>query len=183
MENANPETIQSWTHYFCEYSKWLPIVKEGPVADLPGSNFVVESRLLRSYTPFPEQGFGLETRFFEQCNRDGHQAHFVHNFRIRHLHVEKISTFWRYMGFHYGVWFGRTRGFGPLRRMCYAAVFPLTALVLYLRVFKIVMKSPPRVFNELSRSRHLPRPRGLDRSIWPAALVRRACVRGWCPRS
>ena len=142
VENANPETIHSWTHYFCEYSKWLPIVKEGPVTDLPGSNFVVESRLLSSYRPFPEQGFGLETHFFEQCRRDRHQPHFVHDFRIRHLHVEKISTFWRFISFNYGVWFGRIRGFGLLKRMCYAAAFPLTALVLYLRVFKNVMRSP-----------------------------------------
>ena len=142
VENANPETIQSWTHYFCEYSKWLPIVKEGPVADLPGSNFVIESRLLRSYGSFPEHEFALETHFFEQCQRDGHQPHFVHDFRIRHLHVEKISTFWRLISFKYGVWYGRTRGFGLLKRVCYAAAFPLTGLVLYFRVLRNVMGSP-----------------------------------------
>jgi len=142
VENANPATVQSWTHYFCEYSKWLPTVVEGPMTDLPGSNFVVESGLLQSYLPFPDQGYGLETHLFKQCMRDGHELHFVHDFRIYHRHAERILVLWRYFSFNYGVWFGRTRDFGMVRRVFHAAAFPLTAAILYLRIFKNARKSP-----------------------------------------
>jgi hypothetical protein len=117
-------------------------VPEGEMADLPGSNFVVERSLLESYLPFPAGEFGLETLLFARCIADGHQPGFVHDFYIRHWHVERISTFWRHIAFDYGVSFARHRGFGPLKRLCYAAVFPLTAAVLYLRTLRNVITSP-----------------------------------------
>lgn len=142
VENANPGSLSSWAHYFCEYHKWLPSVPEGPMDDLPGSNFVIERRLLFGYLPFPAGEFGLETLLFARCIADGHQPGFVHDFYIRHWHVERISTFWRHIAFDYGVSFARNRGFGPLKRLCYAAMFPLTAAVLYLRTLRNVLTSP-----------------------------------------
>jgi hypothetical protein len=136
VENANPGSLSSWAHYFCEYHKWLPSVPQGPMDDLPGSNFVIERRLLDRYLPFPRGEFGLETLLFARCIADGHQPRFVHDFYIRHWHVERIRTFWRHIAFDYGVNFARARRFGTFRRFCYAAAFPLTAVVLYVRVVR-----------------------------------------------
>lgn len=141
VENANPETTASWAHYFCEYSKWLPVVPEGPVSDLPGSNFVIDRDLLTHYLPFPDRKFALESQLFGRCIRDGHQPHFVHDFSMRHFHVEQISEFWKHICFRYGIAFARSRGFGPLRRLLYAAAMPLTVLLLYARVLRNAVRS------------------------------------------
>lgn len=142
VENANPQTLASWAHYFCEYYRWLPTVREGDMADLPGSNFVMERRLLDAYLPFSAGDFALETLLFARCIADGHRPRFVRDFSMRHFHVERITAFWRHIAFDYGVSFARNRGFGPLKRLCYAAAFPLTAAVLYLRVLRNVIISP-----------------------------------------
>jgi hypothetical protein len=134
VENANPETVASWAHYFCEYAKWLPVVPEGPVADLPGSNFAIDRELLARYLPFPDRKFALETHLFQGCIRDGQQPQFVHDFCTRHFHVERIYEFWKHICYPYGVAFARARGYGLFRRLLYAAAMPFTVLLLYARV-------------------------------------------------
>ncbi|MEO2023071.1 MAG: glycosyltransferase [Pirellulaceae bacterium] len=141
VENANPETAASWAHYFCEYSKWLPVVPEGPVSDLPGSNFAIDRGLLTQYLPFPDHKFALESHLFSQCVRDGHKPQFVHDFSMRHFHVEQISEFWKHICFRYGIEFARSHGFGPLRRLLYAAAMPFTVLLLYARVLRNAARS------------------------------------------
>ena len=141
VENANPETVASWAHYFCEYAEWLPVVPEGPASDLPGSNFAVDRDLLDRYLPFPARKFALESLLISRCIRDGHQPQFVHDFRMHHFHVERISEFWKHICFPYGIAFARSRGFGPPRRLLYAAAMPLTVLLLYARVLRNAVRS------------------------------------------
>lgn len=133
IENANPQTLASWAHYFCEYFKWLPKAPHGMVTDLPGSNFACRATVLSEGGPFPEAGFGLETLLFEEFRRKGARLYSSPDLMIRHRHVEKISEFWP-IAFNYGRSFAAQRNFPGWQRIMYALLSPGIAFVLYVRI-------------------------------------------------
>ena len=132
--NGNPATLASWVHYFCEYHKWFPMIQEGEIEDLPGSNFAYHTDLLKELGPFPEGQFGIETQLHKKAREDGNKLYFCHGLRIAHINESKISNFW-VRRFKYGRLFAARRGFPTWKRIAYVILSPLIALMEYVRIF------------------------------------------------
>ena len=132
--NGNTQMLYSWVQYFCEYHKWLPIINEGEIGDLPGCNFAYRSDLLKRLGPFIEGYFKLESLFHEKAKQDGYKLYFDHQLEVKHFEDKKILKFMMYR-FQYGRLFAEKRGFRVWKRIAYIILSPLVAIFEYTRIF------------------------------------------------
>ena len=134
VANGNPGTLAGWVSYFCEFHKWLPTKQEGEVEDLPGTNFAYRFDLLKKLGPFPEGRFKLEYLFNKRARQGGNRFYFSPSLKIAHINEVKISDFW-VCRFNYGRLLATRRGFPVWKRVAYAILSPLIALIEYIRIF------------------------------------------------
>ena len=132
--NGSTQTLCSWVQYFCQYHKWLPIIKEGEIYDLPGSNFAYRSDLLKRLGPFIKGDFKLESLFHEKAKQNGYRLYFDHQLEVKHFEDKKILKLLTYR-FQYGQLFASRRGFHVWKRITYIVLSPLIALLEYARIF------------------------------------------------
>lgn len=137
VENGFQDSLNSWAHYFSEYHKWIPIVREGEIGDLPGCNFAYRSDLFRRLGLFTEGNFKLESLFHERAKKIGKRLYFSHGLKIKHFDNKNTVDLWMYR-FQYGRLFASKRGFPLWKRTSYAMLSPLIALNEYVRIFNRV---------------------------------------------
>jgi glycosyltransferase involved in cell wall biosynthesis len=135
--NANPGKLSSWVHYFCEFYKWLPMIPEGEINDLPGTNFAYRFELLQKLGFFPEYNFGVENLFHQQAREYGGKLYFSQHLTIAHMNDDKLADI-MIRRFQYGKFFATKRKFSLLRRIIYAILSPLIALIQYGKIFNTV---------------------------------------------
>jgi GT2 family glycosyltransferase len=135
VANANPERFVGWTQYFCEYNKFIPLSRDGEVEDLPGCNFAYSSDLVEKLGPFYEGPYKLENLFHGWARKSGYRLYLTRDLQVAHINGEKIIGFWR-KRFEYGRLFASQRGFSLKRRILYAVLSPLIAMIEYTRIFK-----------------------------------------------
>lgn len=133
VANGNPETISSWVQYFCEYHKWLPCQKEGPIDDLPGSNFACTSQALQKLGAFSQERFKLESHFFHKARKNDYTLYFAPEVRTSHFN-EKRAMFFSGKRFQYGRLYAARRGFSLPKRLLYTFLSPLIVILEYVRI-------------------------------------------------
>lgn len=131
------DSASAWVEYFCEYHKWLPCRPEALIDDLPGCGFAYRRCLLDALGAFPAADFKLESLFNQRAVQKGYKLYFSHAIPVRHFDDKSFSELLRYR-FHYGRTFSAQRGFGLARRLLYAFLFPVIALVEYVRIVRDV---------------------------------------------
>lgn len=131
------DSASAWVEYFSEYHKWLPCRPEGPIDDLPGCGFAYRRCLLDELGGFPVGDFKLESLFNQRVGKKGYKLYFSHTIPARHFDDKTFPELLRYR-FHYGRTFAVQRGFRPSRRLLYALLFPVIALIEYVRIARDV---------------------------------------------
>jgi glycosyltransferase involved in cell wall biosynthesis len=151
VANANPETYDSWTHYFVEYSKWLDGIPTPDSSDLPGSNWAIRREFFDRLGGFNRAGFGLETHLLAEWRKKQARIRHEPELVIGHIHVTKISVFWP-ISFQYGRWYAAKLSVSPLQRPLRAAAFPAVTAVLFWRSFTQARQHPVYLHRFLATS-------------------------------
>ena len=139
VENANPQSVASRVHHFCEYHNFLSTVNEGEIADLPGSNFAYHKDVLEMLGRFPEGTYGVETHTHNRMKQEGNRLHFCHGLSVHHINETNITAVMS-RRFTYGRLFAARRGFSVWKRLAYIVLSPLVVLAEYVRIFMHVRR-------------------------------------------
>ncbi|HAJ56533.1 MAG TPA: hypothetical protein DCL35_02055 [Candidatus Omnitrophica bacterium] len=127
------DSASAWVEYFCEYHRWLPCRPDGRIDDLPGCNFAYRRSVLDALGDFICGDFKLENLFNQRAAKRGYKLYFSHRVPVRHYDDKSFPELLRYR-FYYGKTFAAKRGFSFLKRVLYASLFPVIALVEYGRI-------------------------------------------------
>jgi hypothetical protein len=130
--NANPGSAVSWADFMLGYGPWLEPSPGGVVDYLPGHNSSYKRALLL------ELGSELEERLNAECvlhwdlRRRGHRLYLEPAARTFHVNFSRLRS-WLSAAFLQGRTFAaervRSEGWGPARRLAYAAAAPLIPLI------------------------------------------------------
>lgn len=124
----NPGGLVSWASVFSEFSDWLQGLPDRETGDIAAASMTYKRELFDRFDPFKENAYCSDTEFHARMQRDGCPLLFTSDFRISHTSIDDLARYIRHE-FSHGRSFGDLRirhlGFGPARRVIYAAASPL----------------------------------------------------------
>jgi GT2 family glycosyltransferase len=139
VANANPRSGVSWADFLPGYGPWLDPTPGGVVDHLPGHNSSYKRDLLLELGPDLDPMLNAESVLHWELRSRGHQLYLEPAAKTRHFNFSRLSIYLRATFFNSWTFAAeRARGgrWGPLRRLAYAAAWPLIPLVRLRRVFR-----------------------------------------------
>ena len=138
VENGSVERVVDWAAFFCEYARFMPPLKGGPVAEVTGNNVVYDRATLDAAGSDDASGsweFFLHARLKER----GVPFHCEPELLVSHRKVFGFAYFLA-QRYHYSRSFAgaRLRGAPLWKRAFYAAATPLLPPLLFVRIAREV---------------------------------------------
>lgn len=142
LKSANPESAVSFADLYMGYGPFLHPSTGGPADFLPGHNSSYKRDVLLAYGKRLSELLASEHRLHEQLRGDGHRLYLDGAVVARHTNFSRWKPFlWasylsaRSFAGH------RSSGWSVVRRIAFAAAWPLIAAVRYCRIVKQVFES------------------------------------------
>ena len=139
VANANGCGVVGWAAYFTEFSQWMPETSAQSLADAPGANMSYMKDLFERLGGLIEGTYCSDTEFHWRMRRAGHQIRFCPAITVSHQSIGRLGRFLTHE-FHHGCSFARVRvasqAMQPGRRLLMAVLWPLIAVILFLRIVK-----------------------------------------------
>jgi len=149
--NGNPRSLVSWANLLIEYSEWIDPAEGGEARHLPGHNSSYKRDLLLTYGDELGRWLEAESVLHWDLRGRGHRLWLESSAKTQHLNFSRLGCSIG-LRFHAGRLFAgmRRSGWGPARRLAYAAGSPLIPFV---RLFRIVreLRRPGRQWRLLPR--------------------------------
>jgi glycosyltransferase involved in cell wall biosynthesis len=141
LDIANPESMVSWAHYFCEFSQWMVGTPAGETSEIPTACLSLKRWVFDQHGPFLEGTLSEDTAFNWRLAEGGVPRRIVPSIRVGHINFDRLRPFLRKQIIH-GRFFARVRtreqGFSRPRRFLYAVGSPLLPFLLTYRILRRV---------------------------------------------
>jgi hypothetical protein len=132
VANANPSSAVSWADFVVGYGPWAEPHESGVMHDLPGHNCSYKRAVLLACGDDLEERLNAECVLHWELRDRGHLLYLESAARTSHVNFSRLSS-WLAAAFFQGRTFAAERvrgeGWGPARRLAYAAAAPLIPLV------------------------------------------------------
>ena len=139
VANARPAGVVGWAAYFTEFSQWTPGTPGRLMIDAPGANMSYKKELFERLGGLIEGTYCSDTEFHWRMRRAGHQIRFCSDIIVSHQSIDRLGRFLTHE-FHHGCCFARVRvasqAMRPGRRLLMVVLWPLIAVILFLRIVK-----------------------------------------------
>jgi len=139
VANAEPGGVVGWAAYFTEFSQWMPGTRAGLLVDAPGANMSYKKDLFEKLGGLIEGTYCSDTEFHWRMRRAGDQIRFCPAIIVSHRSIDRLGRFLAHE-FHHGCCFARVRvssqAMRPGRRLLMAILWPLIAVILFVRIVK-----------------------------------------------
>jgi len=140
VSNGSVERVVDWAAFFCEYARFMPPLRGGPVDEVTGNNVVYERAALQGLPGLEESWeFFLHARLKEQ----GVPFFCAPDLLVSHCKEFGFAEFLS-QRYHYSRSFAgmRLRGAPAWRRIAYALASPLLPPLLFARIARAVARRP-----------------------------------------
>jgi hypothetical protein len=156
IRNSNPKSLTSWANILLEYAPWLDGAQQGEMSDLPGHNSAYNRDILLSYGDRLESVLEVEAVVQKDLIDNGHRMLLEPKAVTNHLNFSRLRSSLG-LRFNAGKSFAghRTMGWPAPKRLLYIAGGALIPLVRFVRIAKMLRRSPnyswlfPRVLPSL----------------------------------
>jgi len=146
--NANPDTLLSWSDFLMGYGLWSAPTQSGPRDYLPGHNSSYKRDLLLIYGDQLADKMTAEVIIHWELRSEGHELYLNADAKMYHMNFSKWSS-WMLTTFYAGRSFAglRIHAWPPLKRLMYAAAWPLIPFVRLRRIWPTLAATPvfPRI--------------------------------------
>jgi len=149
--NANPGSVVSWCDFLLGYGPWMSPAESGEEPFLPGHNCSYKRSVLLNCGEQLESKLGAETVFHFELAASGHRLFLEPRAQAAHLNFARWRV-WLPICYLGGRIFAGSRaaGWGPGRKLLYAAASPLIPAVRLWHTFRHLLK-PNRPLRMLPR--------------------------------
>ena len=144
FQNGNPRTAVSWADFLPGYGPWLDPSPGGEVSYLAGHNSSYKRDVLLELGDELESFLTAEAVLHWELGARGHRLYLEPRAKTRHYNFSRLPVYVRATFLHARAFAGeRARGgrWGALRRVGYAAAWPLIPLVRLRRVLRDVSRA------------------------------------------
>jgi hypothetical protein len=134
IENAKPSSGVRWAVYFTRYAAYMPPLRPGEAAQVPGDNAAYQRWVIDRYAALIAHGF-WENTVNDHLRRDGHRLFLSPEVKVVHRATPGAAAFCR-QRFAHGRVFGaeRVASAGPARRFLRIVTSPVIPAVYLARI-------------------------------------------------
>jgi glycosyltransferase involved in cell wall biosynthesis len=144
IDNGNPESYVGWSHYFSNFSLWMPGTPAGPMVEIPTVCLSMKRWAFDRCGPFLERTYSSDTVFHWRAAKGELKPRLVPSIRVSHTNI----TSWRGVlkrnlirGRYFAAVRMREHHFSTLRRAVFVVGAPWLPFLLFYRTARRVLKS------------------------------------------